>query len=218
MATNVKTIELLEIGVKYATICIEGDSDLVLNKMNASSFRELTADDRKKQKLWENQHINKWERIITSLHWRDGIPVEDTNQFCDEALFMEMLKNNAPCISAFGMKKSWGAAVTRNKIDQYSTKFDNAVNITAKGGLIPVTFSDWSLDVRPMTGKGKNASAVTAMLNHFSGWSAEIPISFTENVYSLSEIVTIINYAGFGVGVGSGRTSGYGRYKVVAVK
>ena len=45
-----------------------------------------------------------------------------------------------------------------------------------------------------------------------------IRIDFTDNVYQFENIVNIINLAGFGLGIGSGRTSGYGRYKVVAVE
>ena len=35
-----------------------------------------------------------------------------------------------------------------------------------------------------------------------------------QNIYSAEQIVNIINLAGFGIGIGSGRTSGYGRYHV----
>lgn len=216
---NVVTLDPIE--VKHATIRICGEGDLVLNKINAAAFRELTAEDRKAQKLWEAQHNNKWERIITSIHWRDPLPIKGdnsdglaTNRECSEEMFFDLLKNNAPCISAMGLKASWGDAVVRNEIDTYATKFKNAVNITAKGGLIPIKFAEWSLDVRPMTGKGKQSSAITAMLNHFSGWSADVPIAFTEHVYSSKTILTIINYAGFGLGIGSGRSSGYGRYTI----
>lgn len=209
-------IRIEDARVKYATVVIEGDGDLVLNKMNAASERALLADDRKAQALWEAQHVNKWEQIITSMHWRDGVPVEDTNSECTEELFYEMLKNNAPCITAFGLKKSWNQAVVRNEIDKYSTKFDNAVNVIAPGGLVPITFASHKIDTRLMT--PKRGSPVTTRLNHFQGWRAEIPISYTEHVYSISEIVTIINYSGFGCGIGSGRTSGYGRYHVVDVK
>lgn len=214
--SNDKVVEVKGIVTKYATITIEGDGDIVLNKMNASNERQLIAEDRKAQGLWEGQHKNKWEYIITSMHWRDGIPVEDTNADCTEELFYKMLKENAPCITAFGLKKSWGQAVVRNEIDAYSTKFDNAVNIIAVGGLIPIKFAEWRLDTRLMS--PKRGAPVTTMLNHFTGWSAEIEIQYTENVYSLNEIMTIINCAGFGLGIGSGRTSGYGRYHIIDVK
>ena len=119
-------IVLHPITVKHATVCIEGVGDIVLNKMNASNTRQLIADDRKAQGVWEAQHKNKWEDIITSIHWRDGIPVKGdnsdglaTNRECSEEMLMEMLANNAPCISAFGLKKSWGQAVTRQEITSY---------------------------------------------------------------------------------------------------
>ena len=127
-----------------------------------------------------------------------------------------MLMENAPCITAFGLKKSWCAAVVRNEIDTYGTKFDNAVNIIAERGLVPIKFASYCLDERLMTPK-KGAPIVTR-LSHFSGWSAEIKIAYTTHVYSDSEIVNIVNAAGFGIGIGSGRSSGYGRYHVVDVK
>lgn len=209
-------IVLKEIKVEHAIITIEGKGDLVLNKMNASNTRQLVADDRKAQALWESQHKNKWEDIITSIHWRDGIPVEDTNAECTEELFYKMLEENAPCLSAFGLKKSWGQAVVRQEIDKYSTKFDSAVNIVADGGLIPIKFAEWKLDERLMS--PKRGAPITTRLNHFIGWSAEIPVEFTTNVYSSTEIATIVNYAGFSLGIGSGRSSGYGRYHIADIK
>lgn len=220
---NSNEIVLRPIEVKRATVYIRGVGDLVLNKMNASNTRQLIAEDRKAQGVWEAQNKNKWEDIITAVHWRDPIPVKGdnsdglaTNRECSEEMLMDMLENNAPCITAFGLKKSWGQAVVRQEIDKYSTKFDGAVNIVATGGLIPIKFSEWRLDERLMT--PKRGAPITTRLNHFIGWSAEIPIEYTTNVYSPSEIITIINYAGFSLGIGSGRTSGYGRYEVEDVK
>lgn len=214
------TIVLKPISVRHATVVIEGATDLVLNKMSAPNTRQLIADDRKAQAVWEAAHANKWEQIGTSIHWRDPIVWKGdnsdglaSNREFDEALMMWLLENNAPCITAFGMKKSWGQAVVRQEIDKYSTKFDSAVNIVSKGGLIPVTFAEWRLDERLMT--PKRGAPITTRLNHFLGWRAEIPVEYTTNVYSETEILTIINYAGFSIGIGSGRTSGYGRYKVV---
>lgn len=216
MAQKKEEIVVKEINIKFATVYIEGDGDLVLNKISAPASRGLLAEDRKAQAIWEEQHKNKWESIITSIHWRDGIPCEDTNKECTEEMFRDMLENNAPCITAFGLKKSWDQAVVRNEIDKYATKFDNAVNIIAPRGLIPITFAEHSIDTRLMS--PKRGAPVTTRLNHFSGWRASVPISYTEHVFSISEIMTVINYAGFGIGIGSGRTSGYGRYHVVNVE
>lgn len=209
-------IVLKEIKIEHAVITIEGKGDLVLNKMNASNTRQLLSDDRKAQALWEAQHKNKYEDLMTSIHWRDPLPVENTNAECNEELFKKMLEENAPCISAFGLKKSWGQAVVRQEIDKYSTKFDSAVNIVSNGGLIPIKFAEWRLDERLMS--PKRGAPVTTRLNHFVGWTAEILIEYTTNVYSINEIANIINYAGFSLGIGSGRSSGYGRYHIIDIK
>ena len=197
---------------KSVQVFIEGDGDLVLNKMNARSERMLLAEDRKKIR----EVPNMWEDVITSLHWKDGIPCTDTYAECNEEMMMKMLKENAPCITAFGLKKSFDQAVVRNEIDKYATKIDNAVNVVADKGLIPITFTEWSLDERLMS--PKKGSPVNVRLNHFSGWKASFRIDYTEHVFSLEQIINIINLAGFGLGIGSGRTSGYGRYHVVDVK
>ena len=205
---NEDIINIRPVEIGRARVHIVGDGTLCLNKMNNRNKRTLT--DQRKDKAKSMEVPNEWEDIITAIHWRDGDPTE----FTEESL-IDCLKNNAPCITAFGLKKSWGQAVVRNEIDSYATKFDNAVNITAVNNLVPVSFSDHSVDEKLMS--PKRGAPVLVRLNLFSGWSADIDISYTANVYSLDQIVNIINLAGFGLGIGSGRTSGYGRYHVESV-
>lgn len=210
--TQENIITLEPIKIKYATIFIEGDGDIVLNKMNSRNERSLNDRDNKKVR----EVPNKWEDLTTAIHWKKDIGIENTYEECSQETFEELLKNNNPCVTAFGLKKSFGQAVVRNGIDTYATKFDNAVNIIADRGLIPLTFTEWACDERlmsPRTGK-----PVKVYLNHFGGWKANFKIAYTENIYNLNSIVNIINLAGFGLGIGSGRTSGYGRYHVVDVK
>ena len=204
-----ETIEIKRIDVKQVTVKIVGDGDLILNKMNDVSTRQLT--DQRKNKAKDIEVPNEWEQIITAMHWRDGKPTD----FSEQGL-IDALKNNAPCITAFGLKKSFGDAVVRNEIDKFKTKFDPSVNIIAKGNLVPIKFTEHYIDEKlmsPMRGK-----PVLVRMNRFSGWSAEFTIQFTENVYSLEQIINIINLAGFGLGIGSGRTSGYGRYHIEEVR
>lgn len=212
MKKDANKIELNPICVKHAHIFIEGDSDLVLNKMNARNARTLLAEDRKKVR----ENSNQWEDVITAIHWRDPLNCKDTYKECDEKMMMDLLAHNAPCITAFGLKKSIGDAVVRNEIDNYKTKLENAINIAAPRNLIPITFAQWSLDERLMS--PKKGAPVTVRLNHFSGWKADFMLDYTDHVYSLEQLVNFINMAGFGLGIGSGRSSGYGRYHVADVK
>ena len=212
MKKDNNTIVIESITPKRATITIEGTGTLCLNKMNARNFRALTADDRKKV----SETPNPWEDVITALHWRDQLPMKDTYTERDEQMMQTLLSTNAPCISAFGLKKSFGQAVVRQEIDKFSTKFDASMNIVATNGLIPIEFTDWSLDERLMS--PKRGAPVTVRLNHFSGWRAKFDIEYLDNVFSINAIVNVINIAGFSMGIGSGRTSGFGRYKVVNVQ
>lgn len=206
-----QTIELKPLNVKFARITIVGDGDLVLNKMNDVSARKLT--DERKNKAKSKEVANRWEEIITAMHWYSGKPTDFSDKGLEEALKPE---NNAPCITAFGLKKSFGQAVVQNKIDTYSTKFNASVNIIAKGGLVPIKFAEHAVDEKLMS--PKKGAPVLVSMNRFSGWSAKFDIQYTENSYSLEQILDIVRLAGFGIGIGSGRSSGYGRYHIESVE
>lgn len=203
-----EVIELKPLGVRQMEVTIVGDGDLVLNKMNDINKKELI--DKRKNKAKDTTKPNMWEGVITSIHWRDGKPSDMSEDGLRKAL-----EENAPCITGFGLKKSFGDAVVRNEIDKYKTKFDAGVNVVAKGGLVPIKFSEHFLDEKLMS--PKKGSPVLVRLNRFSGWSATFTISYMESVYSAEQIINIINLAGFGLGIGSGRTSGFGRYHVEEV-
>lgn len=207
---KVEVIEIKEVRPQTLTVHIVGDTDLVLNKMNDVTTRQLI--DVRKDKAKKLETPNMWEEIITSMHWRDGKPTDYSENGLAQAL-----SDNAPCLTAFGLKKSFGEAVVRLGIDTYSTKFDASVNIIASGGLVPIKFTEHFVDEKLMS--PKKGAPVLVHLNRFSGWSADISISFIDSVYSAEQLINIINLAGFGIGIGSGRrTCGYGRYHVEGVE
>lgn len=210
MAKETKTITVKPLTLNTAVITISGDGDLILNKMNDVSTRQLVEQRKNKAKTVEEP--NEWEQVITAMHWRDGKPSEYT-----EESLKDSLKNNAPCITSFGLKKSFEQTVVRCGIDKYSTKFSNSVNVVAVNGLIPIRFAEHHIDEKLMS--PKRGAPVLVRLNRFSGWSADITIQYVEGgEYSLEQIVQIIGLAGFGGGIGSGRTSGYGRYHIEGVR
>lgn len=205
-----KNIVVKPIQLNTVTIKIVGDGDLILNKMNDVTTRELTDKQKNKSKTVEEK--NEWEQIITAIHWRDGKPKEFTEESLKDAL-----KNNAPCITAFGLKKSFEEAIVRNGIDTYATKFRNGVNVVAENGLIPIKFYEHYVDEKLMS--PKRGAPVLTRQNRFTGWSAEFKLQFIDGgAYSLEQIIQIVGLAGFGGGIGSGRSSGYGRFHVESVE
>lgn len=213
MKKNENELELTNLAskIKHMNVTIEGDSDLVLNKMNSRNIRALTGDRNKMR-----EEPNLWEDLITAIHWRDALPVKDTYRECKEETMHQLLEQNAPCITAFGLKKSFGQTVVRTGVDKYSTSFDAAMNITAENGLIPVKFSGWAFTEQLMS--PKRGAPINVALNHFLGWEATFRVDYMEGVFSRDRIVDVINLAGFSIGIGSGRTSGYGRYHVSKVE
>ena len=223
MATKKTTaksaIEIQTIDIEERYITIEGDSDLVLNKMDRPTERSLI--DQRKDKAKSAKKVNAWEKVITSIHWQNPLDPEELGDAdtWDLSTIEHLLKNNKPCISAFGLYKSFGQAVVRNEIDTYATKFNaNVIVCGAEGtdGLIPIEFETWSLDDKLM--QPQKGGPVLAQLNRFTHWKATFKIRFNRNgKFSLEQIVNIINFAGFGLGIGSGRSSGYGRYHVTNI-
>lgn len=207
---KMEVLEIKEVKPQTITIHIEGDTDLVLNKMNDVTTRQLV--DARKDKAKKIENPNMWEEIITAIHWRDGKPMD----YSEDGL-IDALTNNAPCLTAFGLKKSFGEAVVRLGIDTYSTKFDASVNIISSAGLVPIKFTEHVIDEKLMS--PKKGAPVLVHLNRFIGWSADITISYIDSVYSSEQLINIVNLAGFGIGIGSGRRScGYGRYHVKGVE
>lgn len=204
----------IEAKVKHMIITITGKGDLILNKMNARNERMLTAEDRKSIR----EKPNFWEDVITSIHWRDSLPMKDTYVESTEEIMHNLLKENAPCLTAFGLKKSFCDAVVRNEIDKYKTKIENAIEVSSTSGreLIPVKFASWDAEQKLMS--PKRGAPINVILNHFHNWTAEFQIDYLDHVYSRDQILNIVNLAGFGLGIGSGRTSGYGRYSITEVK
>lgn len=212
MATKIQEEKMVRITmpeIKTAKIMIEGDSDLCLNKMSVGNKRDLPQFSKGKVK----KPHNKWGDLITAIHWAESIDEEAIYEDATEEMLVELIKNNKPCISGFGMKKAACDAVVRNNISQYKTSFEDTVNVLDE--LIPVEFS--AHHIREFTPKVGRNNRMVACINQFSGWKAEFTVQYSETAYNLDSIISIFALAGFGGGVGSGTTTGYGRFHVVGV-
>ncbi len=205
-----KVIKINPLNLATIEVTIEGDSDLILNKMDDITRRKLI-------RKFTNQPVdieepNEWEEIITSMHWRDGKPKEFT-----EETFKDALKNNAPCITTFGLSDSFSKALVRSGLEKKSTSFRDYVRVIPCQGLVPIKYAEHNLDINLVP--AKMGVPVLSRQNRFTGWTATFKVQYVEGgVYSLEQILQVINLAGFGGGIGSGRDCGFGRYHIVDVK
>ena len=210
MAKKDEIIEIKKVDPKTAIFHIEGTSAIICNKMDDVTKRDLL--DQRKDKAKEVKKPNKWEKIITSIHWYNG----DPENFTEETLHEQLdPAKNAPCFTTFGFKKAMCDAVVRFGIDKYSTKFKAAVSMNSKNGLIPFKYSSYRMREELMS--PKRGAPILVYINEFGGWSADVTITYIDSVYSLDQIVNIINLTGIGIGIGSGRNAEFGRFKVTGV-
>ena len=227
-AKKEETIVLRPIDVKTCTVRIEGMTPLILHRMDAYNKQILL---RKQKGMQPPKKIvgedYKWMSAITSLTWKDANPKEWTEAEYDKALednawtkeaYYELIENDAPCISSFGLRKSIGQAVTRLGFETYSTNFNASFQILEKN--IPIAHAASELQEKLIP--TPTGSPVLSYTTQFNGWSAEFTFRYIENYYSLEQILNFINYAGFAIGIGSGRpgksASDYGTYKIVSIK
>ena len=193
---------------KMATITIEGTTDLCLNKMNYGSKMNLPQNKSGKTKFIKS----KWGDIVTSIHWKEGIDEAEIYYDADEEMMNKLLLKNAPCFTGFGLKKACIATISRNNISGTGTSFQQTVNMLED--LIPIEFTTHY--IREVIASPKKGSPVISDVNMFSGWRATFSIEYSETAYDFNSILSIIQLAGFGGGIGSGRTSGYGRFHLVS--
>jgi hypothetical protein len=206
-----EVIEITPIEVKYLTITIAGDTDLRLHKMDASN-RKMLSDKQKGKEVKKSAGVDKWMQAISTINWRDGEPAEYT-----EEAYYEALKTNAPCISGFGLRKSFGDAVVRNGFDTYATKLMASMQIVED--YIPITFAECRLIEQLVP--AKMGAPILNYINQFKGWKATFTLRYIENYYSTEQLINFIKYAGFGIGIGSGRAgksgSNYGSYHIESI-
>ena len=171
-----------------------------------------TVEIMSRKEVKKQAEVDKWMQAISTITWRDGEPEEYT-----EENYYEALKNNAPCISGFGLRKSIGDAVVRNGFDTYATKLMASMQIVED--YIPVEFAECRLIEQLVP--ARTGSPILNYINQFKGWKATFTLRYIENYYSTEQLINFIKYAGFGIGIGSGRAgksgSNYGTYHIESI-
>lgn len=225
MANKVKTevITLNPIQTSRFTVCIEGDSDLILCK-KARSFElsEMFKQSHPKGTQLPaelSQPYNVWEKLITSLHWEKPIKFHDDWSLYTEEEWHEHLTNNRPLIlgKAFqdSLKEAFISCGFKESTGKAGTDFKRTISISPKN---PISYLGVRSDEHLAKANDVKGTNVLTQANVFSGWSCEIPIISLESAFPKQTIIELFNMAGTFIGIGSRRGEGYGRYHVTEVK
>lgn len=217
-------INLSEIKTKSLLVRIAGDSDLILCKKARSYEREeiFKQSHPKGTKIPAEfqQNYNLWEKLITSIHWLKPITFHDDDySLYTEEEWKDYMENNKPCIVAKAfqdsLKEAFISCGFKDSTGKAGTDFKRTISFRP---ITPISFAVASYDQHLAQTSGLSRTNVLTQQNCFSGWNADIEISYLETAFPKETIIDLLNTAGRFIGIGSRRGEGYGRYHVEAVQ
>lgn len=159
-------------------------------------------------------NYNLYEKLITSIHWRDKVEVFDDYSLYTKEMWEDLMKNNAPCILAKAFKDSfkevfisfgYKESTSRNGTDLERT-------LTVMNQKTPITFESVKADEHLAQTDGVSRTNVLTQNNVFYGWKANLQVSHIDTIFPSETIISIVRNAGEYLGIGGRRKEGFGRY------
>ena len=199
-----------EIKVKTASITIVGDSPLIINKFSEKAKREILDKQMKKAKAIKEAKV-PFKDFMESLHWITPMP--DIDKENDEEklkeIFEKALKEGAKFgFPATGIKQSAISGLYRAGLCKNKVSLQGAFHI--QGELVEI---QGDLRMREDYVKIPMGGADIVFRGEFdTGWRANLTLTYDESAISLEQIVQMLNYGGFNVGIGDWRVEKTGNF------
>lgn len=219
MATkkNEEIIEIKRAEIVTTTIRIKGDTPLIVHAWSTKAKRTLLDAHLCIKKLEKREPKSPVEDFIDSMYWMSDEPTEKT-----EDGFVAAVKSGARWgFPVTAIKQAANSAAYRNGLVKNQMALRGAYYIDGVGagqlaeikGCMPVMREDM---VR--VGMG---TADIRFRGQFDNWYMDLNVRYDKNgVYSLEQIVNLINLGGFCCGIGEWRPERdgqYGMYHVEAI-
>jgi hypothetical protein len=90
--------------------------------------------------------------------------------------------------------------------------------VLIKGGILPLEYSKEEVLTHWGRTSGRNRSPRKIMRNAFHDWTVDIEIEYNKEQLSAEQIINILNWAGFHIGVGAFRKEKTGNFGLFEVK
>jgi len=93
-------------------------------------------------------------------------------------------------------------------------------SVRVNGGMVPIDFKKQTINEAEGTTSGTSKSPRKILRPQFNDWSCVLDITFNESIISLEQVVNLLNWAGFQMGLGGwrpGRSGSFGQYEVAKV-
>ena len=202
MAKNTtEIIEIRPIQIRKATIHIVGDTPLIMHAWSEKAKREMLEKQMKVTKTKAKDAKNPVEDFIRSMYWLTPMPTDMT-----EDGFHAAIDNGARFgfpVTAF--KQAAISAAYRMGWAKDKMSMRGAFFIDGDENQMLEIKSDAPIMREDMVKVGMGTADIRYR-GEFRNWWADLKISFNANgVYSLEQIVNIINAGGYVCGVGEWR-------------
>ena len=206
-----KVIEIQPIKIKEIEITIKGLSPLIVNNFNEKSKQQILDSQQKKPKSKEIR--NPIEDFMRACYWLTPMP----NEFTEES-FGKALKEGARfAFPSKGIKASIVSGAFRNGMTKDKVSLQGAFLIPDE--LIEIKFD--KVVMRQDYVRIAHAGTDVRFRPEFKDWSMTFKLQYTENTYSLEQLLNFINLGGFSCGLGEMRPEkggNFGSYSIEATK
>lgn len=228
-----KKIVIKEFPKEILDITIQGNSDIILNKMTDEAIEDIKDTQTKNAKGSKKAPLNMWQRLIGGLHWMDNfsdhpyldvftedmilqgktvgasyIDVDGKKelvrpQYTEES-YNALLQNNRIGYDASGIKKGLLEAAVRVLGESKSTIHNaNIQIIPEKKNLIPISFGESDIDESVITNWKGNAFLTYRTV--LRDWKMKIRVEYLPANISMDQVVELFQAMGFSGGIGAHR-------------
>lgn len=223
--TEVITIQPVE--KVTAEITIVGETPLIIHAWSEKAKREILDAQQGKTKGKKKATRNPVEDFIRSLYWLNGtmpdIPEGATEEECEE-LFNEAIEKGAKfgfpavAIKKAAVSAAYRQGITKDKVSANGSFWLNGINDPE---FVEIE-SDTPPAMREDMVKIGMGTADLRYRGEFKNWKCKCRISYLKGgVFSLENIISMINLGGFSCGLGEWRTEKggiSGAFRVEATK
>ena len=210
MATSksVEVIEIKPIEVKRATVRIVGDTPLIMHAWSEKAKREMLEKQMKVTKTKAKAAKDPIEDFIRSMYWKTPMPTDMT-----QAGFERAISEGAQfCFPVTAIKQAAISAAFRMGWAKDKMSMRGAFFIDGDENQMIEIHSDPPVPREDMVKVGMGTADIRYR-GEFRNWYADLVVSYNANgMYSLEQIVNIINAGGYACGSGECRPERDGQY------
>ena len=190
-----RSINLKPIQTEVLTLTIKGKTPYMPEPMDEEVLERYNKI--KSKQSYKKDDIPEEEKVKAKYYYTEdgkkGIP--------SRAIFQAMVRASSYLIE----KKDGGMRNVKE-------------GVLIKGGILPLKYSKEEVLTHWGRTSGRNRSPRKIMRNAFYDWSVDVEIEYNKEQLSAEQIVNILNWAGFHIGVGAFRKEKTGNFGLFEVK